>query len=196
MKRSSDLATEERMKLQKNFDLFATTRRKEAERVRESGEMALSNLSERIDLASEEGILALQHMTERGDLAAGAGEFSLKQFQESTSRELEFASTFMEMDIETARRKGEAADRAIAAIEENEQYIQTGYGLQSRASSYSERYNDIGMITNIAGQGINFLTDFDFNQFTRPSTKFFSNYGSWGGGPNYSYSKSGSGYIE
>lgn len=190
MKRSSDLALDERMKLQENFNLFASTRRGEAQRVKESGDIALSHLGSRIELASGKGRTALRHMRERGELAADASEFSLRQFQESNTRELEFASRFMEMDIETARRKGEAADRAIAAIDENQQYVSTGYGIQRQSINYSERYNTLGMITGVAGGLANMFSD--LNQqgfFTTPKNPFFANLGQGGIG-------SGTGSIE
>ncbi|MCP4488993.1 MAG: hypothetical protein GY820_17025 [Gammaproteobacteria bacterium] len=189
MKRSADQAEAERLKLQENFDLFATTRRTEARRVRESGQLSAEQLGKRIQLAEKEGSLGLRHMRERGDMAAAAGAFSLAQFRAANSRELEFASTFLDMDIAAARRKGDKADRAIAAIEENEQYVQTGFGLQSEATGYAQKYNALGMVTGIAGAAFDTV-----GKLGRPKTPFFTNYGAFGGGP--SYTPSSSGYIE
>ncbi len=151
MKNSADLAEAERMKLQANFDLFATTRRSEASRVQESGEISLRHLASRIDTATESGRLALKHMREQGDIAAEVGEFSLAQFQASNNRELSFASQFLDLDIEAATRKGERAQRAINALEEGEQYISTNLILQTEANASRRRYDNLGLLTGFAG---------------------------------------------
>jgi len=177
MKYSADLAESERMKLQENFELFGETRRKEAIRVKESAEMSLQQLRSRIRSSEGKGRLALQHMRERGDIAAEVGEFSLKQFKASNTRELAFASKFLDMDIAAATRRGEKADRAIRAMEENEQYISTMFDLKDESTKYSQRYNTLGMVTGIAGKGVDIFTNLKKSGFfNTPKSPFFTSH--------------------